>query len=423
VPLTDSRAKLVVVDWAAQSRVAFSAAEVQALADLLVLLSAAVIPDIAEDTPMSDADRQSFLAQRTVAFAEDWLALATAPLRRSFDAEADWHETAQAATPTGLRSATHAERVALPVLGDALARDVARFLANRPDAGLDDLQEINGIGPAGIRALRETAYVDRPRPGLTSPTLAAFAGAPGFVTLIRVFEASDAMIVFGDALTVPRRLTAAAGGSTQGRLVDVLTTMVASAEAASFDAGGVMASEAKAWLHRHRRHEEIMATAKPASGAILVNAAYVEAVRDAIVGAQTSVCVMMFLGTSSQPVNGGVGPETLVEALETASPNVSVRVILDQDDGGEPYLSAIINKPLYDRLKAAGIPVKFDEKDVLLHSKIVVVDERIAVVGSHNWTRSGLNTTHEISILADQADTAAAFQARFDALWNTLPDV
>ncbi len=423
MPLTDGRAKIVVEDWVAQSGAAFSATELQTLADQLVSLSAAVIPSIAEDIPISDADRQSFLAQRTVAFAEDWLALAAAPLRRSFDDEPDWHETVQAAIPTGLRSATHAERVALPVLGDALARDVARYLGHHPGAGLDDLQDINGIGPAGIRKLRETAYIDRPRPGLTSPTLAAFTGSPGIVTLIGVFEASDAIIVFGDSLTVARRLTAAAGSSTAERLIDVLSTIVAFAEAASFDAGGVLASEAKAWLHRHKQYEDTIATAKPASGAILVNAAYVEAVRDAINGAQSSVCVMMFLGTSAQPVNGGVGPETLVEALETVAPNVSVRVILDQDDGGEPYLSAIINKPLFDRLKAAGIPTKFDEKNVLLHSKIVVVDEKIAVVGSHNWTRSGLNTTHEISILADQAETAAAYQARFDALWSTLPNV
>ncbi|MEX2498304.1 MAG: phospholipase D-like domain-containing protein [Wenzhouxiangellaceae bacterium] len=423
MPLSDASAKAIVDGWAAQSAAAFPAAEAQSMADLLARLSAAIVPHIAEDVPLTDAERQAFFTSRTVAFAEDWLAMAAAPLRRSFDAEPAWHGSATSEPATGLRSATHAELVALPVLGEKLARDVARFLARRPDATLDDLQEVNGIGPAGVRALREVAYIDRPRPGLTSPALAAFAAAPGIVTLIRVFETSDATIHYGDALTVPRRLESGAAASTAERLADVLATLVSVAEAASFPAGGVLASEAKAWLQRHRLYDDLLAGAMPGKGELLVNSEYVASVRSAIESAQSSVCVMMFLGTSSRPIDGGVGPETLVAALEAVAQTVEVRVILDQDDGGEPYLSAIINRPLFDRLKAAGIPIKFDDKDVLLHSKVVVIDRKTVIVGSHNWTRSGFNLTHEISVFAEQPDTAEAFQARFDDLWSELPDI
>ncbi|MCP3855407.1 MAG: hypothetical protein GY698_11835 [Actinomycetia bacterium] len=179
---------------------------------------------------------------------------------------------------------------------------------------------------------------------------------------------------------------------------------------------------AAAWLSRADKLGALDAAISPASGQVLVNADYVSAVRTLLDGAAQSIRVMLFLGTPAEGDALAPGPLRLVESLEErAAAGVSVRLILDQDDGGEPFGSLFINQALVDRLASTAVEVRFDPEDTLLHSKVVVVDDQVAVVGSHNWTRSGFNNTHELSVLYVAPAVAAAFGTRFDSLWASLP--
>jgi hypothetical protein len=77
----------------------------------------------------------------------------------------------------------------------------------------------------------------------------------------------------------------------------------------------------------------------------------------------------------------------LLDALVAAvNSGVAVRVLLDRDKKGDPYGSTIINTPAFDLLTKAGVGVRLDAPDHLLHSKVVVLDRRIVVIGSHNWS-------------------------------------
>ncbi len=78
---------------------------------------------------------------------------------------------------------------------------------------------------------------------------------------------------------------------------------------------------------------------------------------------------------------------------------VDVRVALDK---GRLYKSEVPD-PKNDAaaawLAAHGITVVWDEESRTSHAKILLIDQRSALVGSHNWTRAALLDNREASVL------------------------
>lgn len=82
---------------------------------------------------------------------------------RQGEAPAGPASTASGATPSGridLNSATAQELVALPEIGEALAEAIVRYReAYGPFASVDELLEVQGIGPATLAAVRDLVEV------------------------------------------------------------------------------------------------------------------------------------------------------------------------------------------------------------------------------------------------------------------------
>lgn len=145
-------------------------------------------------------------------------------------------------------------------------------------------------------------------------------------------------------------------------------------------------------------------------------------VKGQIEASNSSIYLMMFLGTASAGNPQHAGPLELIIALETAAANgIDVRVILDQCDVGQTYKSLLINSPLVQRLLNTPVKVKFDKKDILLHSKVLNIDQDKVVLGSHNWTFNSFYHTNELSVYFEQNESAQVYQNRFLELWNALP--
>jgi cardiolipin synthase len=90
---------------------------------------------------------------------------------------------------------------------------------------------------------------------------------------------------------------------------------------------------------------------------------------------------------------------------------VDVRVLLDPNQS--------YNLRGYQVLKSSGVAVRWYPipRGVLLHAKIGLFDGEL-VLGSANWTLSGLGVNHELDIETGDPGAVAAYGSRFESDWS-----
>jgi len=106
-------------------------------------------------------------------------------------------------------------------------------------------------------------------------------------------------------------------------------------------------------------------------------------------------------------------PESLVNALlsdleSAAGRGVEVRIITDE------YLT---EKPVVRILKENGIDIKFDLKDTTTHSKLIIIDSKIVIVGSTNWGYHSIEKNHEANVIIYSVPIAKQFEGYFERIW------
>ena len=104
-------------------------------------------------------------------------------------------------------------------------------------------------------------------------------------------------------------------------------------------------------------------------------------------------------------------PDVIAGLAAAARRGAAVRVLLDAGQD--------VNRPAYALLTAAGVAVRWYRAPPgsKLHAKAGLFDRRL-VLGSANWTLSGLSVNHELDVVADDPALSAAFKGRFDADWE-----
>jgi phosphatidylserine/phosphatidylglycerophosphate/cardiolipin synthase-like enzyme len=94
-----------------------------------------------------------------------------------------------------------------------------------------------------------------------------------------------------------------------------------------------------------------------------------------------------------------------VALAKAAKRGVQVFVVLENTDN--PYDDLDIqNKHTGKILASKGIHVFFDSPQKTTHAKLIVIDGKIVIVGSHNFTQSGLKHNNEMSLAVEDARLA-----------------
>jgi phosphatidylserine/phosphatidylglycerophosphate/cardiolipin synthase-like enzyme len=104
-------------------------------------------------------------------------------------------------------------------------------------------------------------------------------------------------------------------------------------------------------------------------------------------------------------------PATIALLAEATRRGVDVRVILDPNQA--------YNRHPFALLRSAGVDVRWYPvpRGTLLHAKIGLFDGEL-VLGSANWTLSGLGSNHELEIETGDPAAVAAFATRFAGDWS-----
>jgi phosphatidylserine/phosphatidylglycerophosphate/cardiolipin synthase-like enzyme len=296
-----------------------------------------------------------------------------------------------------LTEASADELAALPALGPALADRIVAFRETGCLRDADDLLDVSGLGPTKLAALRPLTWVSPPgAPAvLSTPALDAFRQRPEMAKYVDLLREVGEPSVAAAVLTEVARAAAAAG-----------------TEPPPGGGGRPVTTEEAARMGRLvGRARELAASPVAASSAgwvgLVQGSAYLDLALRLVGAAKMEIAVVMFHMTyrpgQDHPSNALV--ESLVAARQRG---VRVRVTLDLDRPGDVFGSRLVNEAAFEYLRAAGVEVAWDRPERLTHTKLLIVDGRDVLAGSHNWTAGSLYAYDDKSLVVRSEALAEA---------------
>lgn len=309
------------------------------------------------------------------------------------------------ALKVSLNTGSRAELEALPGLGSVTARAIITHRERcGPFLSVDDVCRVAGITTAAFAKFAALVNVDANASAVEGPEFARFLKERSLASFATWCQQSGNVPVADKVLDVLRRASAWAGTSPFEPMRNRRATAVDDAV---------------------RRHDRValaaaatgLAARDVAVGALVFDLAYLGFVTRLIEQAQKSIQLVMFFVRYKDEVRCPI--DALVQALIAARKRgVDVKVLLDKDRETDVYGSHIINKDAFDKLSAAGVNVRYDSPERLTHTKLITVDDRHTVLGSHNWTAGSMYAYDDTSLYLESRALAAHygrdFQARFD---------
>ncbi len=107
-------------------------------------------------------------------------------------------------------------------------------------------------------------------------------------------------------------------------------------------------------------------------------------------------------------------PEIGAALIAAHSRGVKVEVILDRENLGNP--NSLLH-PLHQK----GITIYLDDKHSIAHNKIMIMDYRIIVTGSMNFTKAGNDSNAENSLIIKGSKQASRYILNWETHQNHSP--
>ncbi|MGB2630773.1 MAG: phospholipase D-like domain-containing protein, partial [Candidatus Omnitrophota bacterium] len=135
----------------------------------------------------------------------------------------------------------------------------------------------------------------------------------------------------------------------------------------------------------------------PAQVLDISDRAYESAVIDLINNAKKSIVISIY---TILPAEKGPVALLLNDLEEALDRGVSVEIYLNTRFPSE-MIAPTLDEKAFKRLIEKGAKIELVSKKYMLHDKLVIVDSRYVVEGSHNWSTQALRASHESSTLID----------------------
>ena len=135
---------------------------------------------------------------------------------------------------------------------------------------------------------------------------------------------------------------------------------------------------------------------------------YFSTLKNLIDSANSSVHILMY-NVNYYPSYPDSPSNLLIHALGNASERgVGVKIITDETPTEKPVLGI---------LRERGVDIKFDSKDVTTHAKLIIIDSKIVIIGSTNWSYYSIDKNHEANVLINSESLAKEFEGYFGRIW------
>ena len=158
----------------------------------------------------------------------------------------------------------------------------------------------------------------------------------------------------------------------------------------------------------------------------LADGDYYPQVHQTLITAKKSIMCVMYIADINPKYNRGWEYNLVNDLISAHRRGVDVSVIFDQntafwEEGKKGKKTERKSREAYELLKKNGVPVYYDSKDCITHSKILVIDNYITIVGSTNWTYSALKKNHEASVLIKSRSVAESFLEKLRTISKYQP--
>jgi phosphatidylserine/phosphatidylglycerophosphate/cardiolipin synthase-like enzyme len=132
--------------------------------------------------------------------------------------------------------------------------------------------------------------------------------------------------------------------------------------------------------------------------------------------ASKSIDVSIYLFKTDRHKPGDT--EILLSAIKKAAERgVKVRVVFDIEDSSNSFGNKA-NLETGEKLKASGAIVVYDSPKKRLHTKMMIIDEKVVYLGSHNYTYSAFNHNDEVTLRLESDSLAAEASEYIERLLN-----
>lgn len=152
-------------------------------------------------------------------------------------------------------------------------------------------------------------------------------------------------------------------------------------------------------------------------GTLIMDDQYPKFISSLLRCAKKSIYIIMFFMSYQEKKSSSTKP-LIQELIKSQRRGVNIQVILDKDAEGEVYGSRIINSYAYKEFLKNGIKVCYDDEEEVTHTKLVIVDCRHIVIGSHNWTSGSFKSYDDTSIYIDSDIIAKDYISDFEKRWK-----
>jgi phosphatidylserine/phosphatidylglycerophosphate/cardiolipin synthase-like enzyme len=139
---------------------------------------------------------------------------------------------------------------------------------------------------------------------------------------------------------------------------------------------------------------------------------YFQVAKKMIQEAKHSIQVMMFEMGYYDEYPMALSNLLIRELINAEKRGVKVEVILEVKEGEDRTTER--NRQTGKILSEGGVEVIYDSPSKTTHAKLMVVDGKLSLLGSTNWTYYALTTNNEASILVRSKEVAKAFVDYFN---------
>jgi cardiolipin synthase len=154
----------------------------------------------------------------------------------------------------------------------------------------------------------------------------------------------------------------------------------------------------------------------------LIDRQYFDVVKELMSKSTQRILVMVYGYKLSEPGDTKAKGDILAdEIIKAKRRKVETKVLLEKSNFSNQLNK--MNSETIEYFKKNGVDARFENKNVITHSKVVIIDDAV-ILGATNWSYSGLEKWHNTDILIKKREIVDFFVNYFDEKFNSnLQDV